>query len=229
MKPWIGLAATLGFTSCMVGPNYRPQTPEQLRVPEAWHAALPDKAQSGDFSVWWRQLGDPLLSEFVEEALQPARPWIWPGPGCARRGPSASWPRQAFSRRSAPTGGASRSKSGGSGRVELSRSGSTPVGSRTSSAHRGARCKPPTAELRIDGRKPPRHAGFAGRRGGDQLRRCPLAPGADRHRPRRTWPSERRPARSPAGATRRGWSAAWTSTRPGPRKPKRGPRSRPWN
>ena len=70
MKPWMWLAATLGLTSCMAGPNYRPQTPEQLRVPEGWHAALPDKAQSGDLSVWWRQLGDPLLSEFVEKALQ---------------------------------------------------------------------------------------------------------------------------------------------------------------
>jgi multidrug efflux system outer membrane protein len=65
---WLALA--LGFSSCAVGPKYQPRTPEELSVPAAWHAVLPENARSGDLSAWWQQLGDPLLSAFVEEALK---------------------------------------------------------------------------------------------------------------------------------------------------------------
>lgn len=73
MKQWtavVFLPLALGLVSCVAGPAYRVRTPEQLKVPDAWHAALPEKAQAGDLSAWWRQLGDPLLSQLVEEALQ---------------------------------------------------------------------------------------------------------------------------------------------------------------
>jgi outer membrane protein, multidrug efflux system len=70
MKKYAWLALALGFTSCLPGPDYQPRTPEQLSAPSAWHATLPENTRSGDLSTWWRQLGDPLLSEFVEEALR---------------------------------------------------------------------------------------------------------------------------------------------------------------
>lgn len=70
MKKFLCLAAAVGLACCTVGPKYRARTPEQMNVPKTWHAALPEGAQSGDLSTWWRQLGDPLLSEFIEGALR---------------------------------------------------------------------------------------------------------------------------------------------------------------
>jgi len=70
MKKFLYLAAAVGLASCAVGPKYQPRTPEQLNAPAAWHAALPERAQNGDLSAWWLQLGDPLLSEFVDAALR---------------------------------------------------------------------------------------------------------------------------------------------------------------
>jgi NodT family efflux transporter outer membrane factor (OMF) lipoprotein len=60
----------LGLASCAVGPKYEPRTPEDLNVPAAWHADLPENTKIGNLSRWWKQLGDPLLSEFIEEALK---------------------------------------------------------------------------------------------------------------------------------------------------------------
>jgi NodT family efflux transporter outer membrane factor (OMF) lipoprotein len=68
-QAWLALMIGLA-SSCAVGPKYVPRTPEDLNVPAAWHAALPENAKIGDLSRWWRQLGDPLLSEFIEEALK---------------------------------------------------------------------------------------------------------------------------------------------------------------
>jgi NodT family efflux transporter outer membrane factor (OMF) lipoprotein len=69
MKKHAWLALTLGLSSCAVGPRYQPRTPEELHAPASWHAALPENVQGGDLTAWWQQLGDPLLSAFVEEAL----------------------------------------------------------------------------------------------------------------------------------------------------------------
>jgi outer membrane protein, multidrug efflux system len=70
MKMFVLGAVVLGLTACAAGPNYRPQTAEQLKVPAAWHTAPPEGAQTGDLSAWWKQLGDPMLSEFIEKALR---------------------------------------------------------------------------------------------------------------------------------------------------------------
>ena len=64
------LALALGLTSCAVGPQYRLRTPDELKVPTAWNASLPEKTQSGDLVEWWRQLGDPVLTSFIEDALK---------------------------------------------------------------------------------------------------------------------------------------------------------------
>jgi multidrug efflux system outer membrane protein len=69
MRRYAWLALALGFASCAVGPNYQMRTPEELNVPTAWHSTLPENSQTGDLSRWWQQLGDPLLSAFIEEAL----------------------------------------------------------------------------------------------------------------------------------------------------------------
>jgi len=60
----------LGPASCAVGPKYRPETPDEMNVPAAWHASLSENAKTGDLSEWWRQLGDPLLSVPAEANLQ---------------------------------------------------------------------------------------------------------------------------------------------------------------
>jgi len=67
---WLTLMLALGLAACLPGPKYTPRTPDEMKVPAAWHAALPENTAGGDLSTWWRQLGDPLLTEFVEQALQ---------------------------------------------------------------------------------------------------------------------------------------------------------------
>lgn len=46
---WFAFGLAIALSSCAVGPKYRPQTPEQLNVPAAWTAALPENAKSGIF------------------------------------------------------------------------------------------------------------------------------------------------------------------------------------
>jgi NodT family efflux transporter outer membrane factor (OMF) lipoprotein len=70
MKKHVWLVLALGLASCAVGPDYRPRTPAELSVPTAWHSSLPENAKSGDLSTWWQQLGDPLLSAFIGDALK---------------------------------------------------------------------------------------------------------------------------------------------------------------
>lgn len=60
----------LALASCAVGPKYRARTPEQMAVPTAWHAALPEGAGAGELSEWWTTLGDPVLTGLVGEAVE---------------------------------------------------------------------------------------------------------------------------------------------------------------
>src|SRR6185295_6612763 len=69
MKRTLPLAALLALASCAVGPNYRAPTPAELHAPAAWHAPIPEGAAPGDLSVWWQQLGDPVLTGLIEESL----------------------------------------------------------------------------------------------------------------------------------------------------------------
>lgn len=69
-QPWLlPLLVGLAFASCAVGPKYRARTPGQMKVPDAWHAALPEGAHAGELAAWWTTLGDPLLTALVDEAL----------------------------------------------------------------------------------------------------------------------------------------------------------------
>jgi NodT family efflux transporter outer membrane factor (OMF) lipoprotein len=69
MKRTLALAALLALASCAVGPNYHPPTPAELHAPDAWHAPVPEGAAVGDFSSWWQQLGDPVLTSLIEDSL----------------------------------------------------------------------------------------------------------------------------------------------------------------
>lgn len=69
MKRTPFLAIVLALASCAVGPNYHAPTQAELRAPDAWHAPVPKGAVGGDLSVWWQQLGDPVLTSLIEDAL----------------------------------------------------------------------------------------------------------------------------------------------------------------
>lgn len=69
MKRTLALATLLALASCAVGPNYRAPTPAELHTPDSWHAPVPEGAAAGDLSVWWQQLGDPVLTSLIENSL----------------------------------------------------------------------------------------------------------------------------------------------------------------
>jgi multidrug efflux system outer membrane protein len=54
------------LAGCSVGPNYRPGTPAELGVPDAWSVtAAPTRA---DLTRWWTNFDDPVLGQLVEQA-----------------------------------------------------------------------------------------------------------------------------------------------------------------
>nr|AGU10815.1 Outer membrane efflux protein [uncultured organism] len=61
----LAFASLLG--GCAVGPDYRPPAPAALGVPDAYSIASPT-ASPPDLSVWWRQFGDPLLTDLIGRA-----------------------------------------------------------------------------------------------------------------------------------------------------------------
>jgi len=61
-----------GLSACAVGPDYKPP---DLKVTDQWQSesAATGFAQAIDASDWWRQLGDPLLSELIDAAMRENR------------------------------------------------------------------------------------------------------------------------------------------------------------
>jgi multidrug efflux system outer membrane protein len=60
-----GGAAALLVTGCMVGPNYeRPKT----SAPPSYEYEPAEAAQTAD-TEWWKQMGDPVLDQLIEQAL----------------------------------------------------------------------------------------------------------------------------------------------------------------
>lgn len=57
-------AAALG--GCTVGPDYRPKSPADLGVPDAWSVTAPPTPE--DLTRWWRKFDDPMLGRLVEQA-----------------------------------------------------------------------------------------------------------------------------------------------------------------
>ena len=61
---------TAVISACAVGPDYHPQTPQQLNIPLAWHATLPHNGSNIQMINWWGQFNDPTLVYFIESAIQ---------------------------------------------------------------------------------------------------------------------------------------------------------------
>jgi len=60
------LLLAAGLTGCTVGPNYRPQTPAALGVPDNW--SVPAARTAEDLTRWWRRFDDPVLGQLVEQS-----------------------------------------------------------------------------------------------------------------------------------------------------------------
>ncbi|MFM7066656.1 MAG: efflux transporter outer membrane subunit [Gammaproteobacteria bacterium] len=60
----LGLAVAC-LAGCAVGPKFRNPGPA---VPAGWQSPLPHDGEPANLVEWWRQLGDPLLTELVAEA-----------------------------------------------------------------------------------------------------------------------------------------------------------------
>ena len=60
------LLLPLVLAGCTVGPDYRPEAPGELGVPDAWSVtAAPTRA---DLTRWWTNFDDPVLGQLVEQA-----------------------------------------------------------------------------------------------------------------------------------------------------------------
>lgn len=70
-RPAAAVLAALLAGCASVGPDYAEPV---LEVPAAWSRAdgATDTARRGDLARWWEQLGDPLLTELIAEALAAA-------------------------------------------------------------------------------------------------------------------------------------------------------------
>lgn len=70
MRPLFTGGACLLLSACTVlGPDY--QTPQVKEITD-WHSASESQktTAAADYRLWWHQLGDPVLSALVEEALK---------------------------------------------------------------------------------------------------------------------------------------------------------------
>lgn len=57
------------ISSCAVGPDYKPQTNKELKIPNNWHATLPHNGKNLQMINWWGQFNDPTLVSFIESAI----------------------------------------------------------------------------------------------------------------------------------------------------------------
>jgi len=60
------ILAALALAGCSVGPDYRPRSPAELGVPEAW--SVPAAPTREDLTRWWTRFDDPVLGQLVERA-----------------------------------------------------------------------------------------------------------------------------------------------------------------
>lgn len=61
------ILAPIVLAGCTVGPDYRPATPADLGVPDAYSVPT-GAAQPTDLTRWWTGFDDPLLTRLVEDA-----------------------------------------------------------------------------------------------------------------------------------------------------------------
>lgn len=65
VRPLLPLVLLAG---CTVGPDYRPPSLSELKVPAAFNAAAPAPAEV-DLARWWTGFRDPVLTQLVERSL----------------------------------------------------------------------------------------------------------------------------------------------------------------
>ena len=66
----ICISVSIAFVnSCAVGPDYTPQTKQELKIPNTWHATLPHNGSNIQMINWWGQFNDPTLVSFIESAI----------------------------------------------------------------------------------------------------------------------------------------------------------------
>ena len=68
--PAVALGLIL-LSACNAGPNYRPATPAELKVPEQFQAAATITAEQDmvDLARWWESFEDPVLSQLIDRAF----------------------------------------------------------------------------------------------------------------------------------------------------------------
>ncbi|SFR83083.1 efflux transporter outer membrane subunit [Sphingomonas jatrophae] len=69
MRRLLPLLAAMPLAACTVGPNYRPASTADLKVPEAFATPAAQGAQAVQLADWWKAFGDAALSGLVERAL----------------------------------------------------------------------------------------------------------------------------------------------------------------
>jgi multidrug efflux system outer membrane protein len=57
------------LAGCTVGPDYRPASPGELKVPAGYYSAASTGAQFVDLRTWWTSFDDPVLTALIAAAL----------------------------------------------------------------------------------------------------------------------------------------------------------------
>lgn len=65
----IALSVAALLSGCAVGPDYKPLSQAELKVPAGFTAPPPATVGEADVSRWWQAFGDPLLTQLVERGL----------------------------------------------------------------------------------------------------------------------------------------------------------------
>lgn len=60
------LLLTAALAGCTIGPDYRPRTPAELGVPDAF--SVPSAPRAEDLTRWWDRFDDPVLGRLVQQA-----------------------------------------------------------------------------------------------------------------------------------------------------------------
>lgn len=59
----------LATAACSVGPDYRPQSAADLRLPDHFQAPVADRIDPAQLVHWWTSFNDPVLTSLIERSL----------------------------------------------------------------------------------------------------------------------------------------------------------------
>ena len=63
------LVLAMGLLSCAVGPDYKPLSPSELKMPQQWHAQVAHNGSNTQLLQWWAQFKDPTLTKLIQAAV----------------------------------------------------------------------------------------------------------------------------------------------------------------